>query len=231
MQTSSLGCCGRRFRGTCLVEQLPPASLPSRTRAIARWRKIFPPRLRLRGKSKQRLWRALLLEFGPCYLQGKIPPRFLGVLRQGLVPPETRWRTSKFPQQGLLLGRGRPPHRGVSLDAIARAHARRALVGGDLPATLRGAAPGRKSRRLEAAREGKPCLHSYPLLFRLDTNLNFCRHFWRTSPIPGGRRQSTPMDGMLCSRLEARRRSSRPSSMDFRLSFANSGLNLKCPSE
>ena len=89
-------------------------------------------------------------------------------------------------------------------------------------------AENREGMRLLA--KVNPVYIHIPFLFRLATNLNFCRHFLRTSPIPGGRRQSTPMDGMLCSRLEARRRSSRPSSTGFRLSFANSGLNLNCPS-
>ena len=73
--------------------------------------------------------------------------------------------------------------------------------------------------------------YAHSLLFYLVTNLTCCRHSWRTSPIPGGRRQSTPRDGMLYSRLEARRGSSRLRSADFRLSFASSGLNLTCPSE
>ena len=58
-----------------------------------------------------------------------------------------------------------------------------------------------------------------------------CRHFWRTSLIPGGRRQFIPKDGMLCSRLGVRRRNSRPSSMNSRPSFTNSELNLSCPIE
>ena len=77
----------------------------------------------------------------------------------------------------------------------------------------------------------RPFFRLYSLLFCLVTNFNCCRHSWRTSPTPGGRRQSTPRDGMLYSRLEKRGRSSRLRSADFRMNFANSGLSLTCPSE
>ena len=71
----------------------------------------------------------------------------------------------------------------------------------------------------------------YILFCCLVTNFTCCRHSWRTSPIPGGRRQSTPRDGMLYSRLEARRRSLRLRSADSQMNFASSGLNLTRPSE
>ena len=62
-------------------------------------------------------------------------------------------------------------------------------------------------------------------------NLNCCRHSWRTSPTPGGRRRSTPRDGMLYSRLEKRGRNSRLRSADFRMNSASSGPSLTRPSE
>ena len=80
-------------------------------------------------------------------------------------------------------------------------------------------------------REGMPLLTKvnpadFHIRFRFDLLLisDCYRHFWQTSPTLGGRRQFMPKDGMLCSRLEARRRNSRPS-------FTNSELNLSCPIE
>ena len=55
-----------------------------------------------------------------------------------------------------------------------------------------------------------------PFCFDLLLISNCCRHFWRTL--------LTPKDRMLCSRLEARWRDSRPGS-------TNSELNLSCPIE
>ena len=83
-------------------------------------------------------------------------------------------------------------------------------------------ADNREGMRLLA--KVNPAYFYVPFCFDSLLISNCCRHFWRTSLTPGGRRRFMPKDGKLCSRLEARRRNSRPS-------FTNSELNLSYPIE